>query len=67
MEIIAFTLDLIGKILVSFNAIMVHHRVAREHKIDKQVFEEMRRERNLGLLGIVCMIAGYVIHLKVLL
>lgn len=66
MGILAFTLDLIGKILVSFTAIMVHHRVAREHKIDKEVFEEMRRERNLGLLGIVLMIVGYLIHISLL-
>lgn len=62
MEILAFTLDLVGKMLISFTAVMVHHRVQREHKIDKKVFEEMRRERNLGIIGIAFMIVGYAIH-----
>lgn len=62
MNNLGFTLDLFGKLLVSFTAIMVHHRVQQEHKIDKAVFRSMRREQALGILGMILMFAGYLAH-----
>ena len=60
---IGATLDLFGKILVAYTALMVHHRVWQEHKIDEQVFKVMHKERILGFLGISLMIVGYAIQL----
>lgn len=62
-SIIGATLDLIGKILVSYTAIAVHNRFWQEHKVDERVFEEMRRERKIGLLGVICMILGFLLQL----
>lgn len=62
MEIFAFTLDLVGKLLIAFTAIMVHHRVQQEHKIDAEVFQEMKKEKWLGIIGIVLMVLGYLVH-----
>jgi uncharacterized membrane protein len=59
---IGFTLDVIGKILIAFTAIMVHHRVLNEHQIDKVVFKSMRREQKLAVLGIAFVIVGYVLQ-----
>lgn len=66
MEIFAFTLDLIGKLLISFTAIMVHHRVQLEHKIDKKVYAEMKKEKALALVGIGFMVSGYLVHIFML-
>lgn len=63
MQIIGYTLDLFGKLLIAFTAIMVHHRVQQEHKIDKQVFDEMKKEKVLAMIGILLMIIGYFFHL----
>lgn len=63
MEVFGFTLDLIGKILIAFTAIKVHHRVMKEHRIDKQVFKEMKLEQIVGIIGIVLIIAGYLLQL----
>ena len=62
MEIIAYTFDFVGKLLIAFTAVMVHHRVQKEHKIDKRVFDEMKRERMLALIGIALMALGYLLH-----
>lgn len=62
MENLAFTLDLIGKIMVAYTALAVHHRVRKEHKIDQDVFRAMRREQFIGAMGIVLMILGYLLH-----
>lgn len=62
IEFIGFTLDVIGKIMIAFTAIMVHHRVWKEHRIDKRVFLEMKREQIIGIIGILFIIIGYVLQ-----
>lgn len=63
MELLGHTLDLIGKILISYTAIVVHYRFRKEHKIDEKVFTEMKKEQVIGVLGIVLMIVGYVLQI----
>jgi uncharacterized membrane protein YidH (DUF202 family) len=65
MEILALTLDIIGKVMVAYTALAVHHRVRNEHKIDSAVFKIMKREMVVGVLGIALMIVGYVAHLLI--
>ena len=62
-ELIGFTLDVVGKILVAYTAIMVHYRFWKEHKIDEAVFTTMRRERSIGILGVVLIIVGYLLQI----
>jgi hypothetical protein len=62
MEFLGFTLDVIGKLMVGFTAIMVHHRFLLEHKVDEFVFQTMKRERLLGVIGIILIILGYILQ-----
>jgi len=62
MEFLGFTLDVIGKLMVAFTAVMVHHRFRKEHRIDERVFATMRREQVIGLLGIALIIIGYLLQ-----
>lgn len=59
VSFVGFTLDVIGKILVAYTALRVHHRVREEHKIDKAVFRSMKKEQQLGLIGIGLILLGY--------
>lgn len=63
MELLGHTLDVIGKVLVSYTAIAVHYRFRKEHKIDEAVFKHMRREQIFGVLGIVLIILGYLLEI----
>jgi len=63
MEVIGFTLDVLGKLMIAFTAIMVHHRFRKEHKIDEVVFRSMKREQAIGVLGIIFIVAGYLLQL----
>lgn len=63
IEFIGFTLDVIGKIMVAFTALMVHHRFRKEHKVDERVFKSMRREQVLGILGILLIILGFLLQI----
>ena len=60
---VGFTIDFVGKLLISYTAIKVHHRVWQEHKIDEKVFTEMGKERNLGILGIALMLIGFTMEM----
>jgi len=48
--------------MVGFTAIMVHHRVWKEHKIDTRVFAEMKRERRVGITGLILIVLGYILQ-----
>lgn len=63
MELFGHTLDLIGKILISYTAIVVHYRFRKEHKIDEKVFSVMKKEQVIGILGIALMIVGYLLQI----
>jgi len=56
---LGFTIDVIGKVMVAYTAIMVHHRFWQEHRVDDKVFRTMRRERIFGIIGLVLIIIGY--------
>lgn len=62
IEFLGYTLDVIGKIMVAYMAIMVHYRFSKEHKIDDEVFNVMKREQVIGIFGIVLIIVGYLLQ-----
>ncbi|MAG28870.1 hypothetical protein CL632_01855 [bacterium] len=59
---LGFTLTFLGKLLIAFTAIMVHHRVVHEHRIDKAVFKSMKREQKFGILGVIFLVTGYLLE-----
>jgi len=56
------TLGVIGKIVLGVTVIRVHSKIVAEHKVDKAVFTEMRKEKNLAILGIIFMVVGYILE-----
>jgi len=57
-ETVGFGLDTLGKLMVAYTTLMVHHRVTHEHKIDELVFRAMKREQFYGFIGIVMILVG---------
>lgn len=62
IEFLGFTLDVVGKVMVAFTAVMVHYRFRREHKVDERVFASMRREQVIGVIGISLIVLGYLLQ-----
>lgn len=60
---IGFTLDVIGKIMVAYAAIMVHRRFWKAHKVDELVFKAMKREQIIGIIGIILIIIGFLLQI----
>lgn len=63
LNIISSTLTALGEITVAYTVISVHHRVMKEHKIDKKVFQTMHKEQRFALIGILFIVAGYVVEI----
>jgi len=52
----------LGKVLVAFTAISVHHRFWKEHRVDDMVFRAMRIEQIVGIIGILLIIIGSILE-----
>jgi len=63
IEFIGQTVQVIGEVMIGITAIMVHRRVWKEHKINPAVYKEMQREQIVGILGIILLVAGYLIQI----
>ena len=61
--LVGFVFDMAGKIMIAFTAVMVHHRFWKEHKVDERVFSAMKRERLIGIWGIVLILIGFFLQL----
>lgn len=57
------TIGTIGKVLLGITVILVHGRITREHKIDRAVLKEMRKEKWYGVAGIILMVLGYILEM----
>ncbi len=63
MELLGFILDVVGKVLIAYTAIAVHHRFLKEHKVDAAVFKTMRREQLIGVIGVILILIGFCLQL----
>lgn len=59
----SITIDYVAKLLIGITALLVHHKVEKEGKIDTRVIKEMKLEQLLGSLAIILIIASYVLYL----
>ena len=57
------TFGVVGKILLGITVMLVHHKIVTEHKIDKVVLSEMRRESRLALAGVIFIAVGYILEI----
>ena len=62
-ELIGSIFDVVGKVMVAFTAIAVHHRFRKEHKVDEFVFKMMKLEQIIGIFGITFIIIGFFLQL----
>ena len=58
------TAGIAGEVLIGVAVMSVHWRIVKEHKIDRVVLREMRRERNLALICIALMVLGYILKVS---
>ncbi len=52
----------IGTLLIGWMALSVHRLVGRERGIDRRVIAALARERTLGSIGMVLIVAGLIVQ-----
>lgn len=57
------TIGLAGKILLALGVLIVHAKLVKEHRIDRQVIRSFRMEFMITMLGILLIIAGYLLEI----
>ncbi len=62
----AISFDFVGVILLVVIALLVHKRVRTAHRIDEKVIREMKLEQGIGIISILFLVTGYVLHLLTL-
>jgi hypothetical protein len=62
IEFWAITFDFIGKLLIALTALMTHRILIREKRIDKLVLKDMKLEVTAGVLGILFILIGFILH-----
>jgi hypothetical protein len=61
--VLGFTFDFVGKFLLGVTVLLVHLSIEKERKIDKPVLRVMKREMIVGVLGLVFITAGFIMHM----
>jgi len=56
-------LDTFGKILIGLAVFRVHSHIFKEHKIDRDVLQVMRKEKTITILGILLIVVGAILQL----
>jgi len=56
-------LHTLGEVVVAIMVLGVHHRVRHEHTIDDEVFKIMKWEQIGGWIGVVLIVAGFLIEI----
>lgn len=62
MELIILTLNTVGTLLIAWAVLSVHHVVFNEHEISSKVYQKMKAEQFLTVIGIVFIIISYVLE-----
>lgn len=63
MLIFGITLGMIGKVLLGVTVIRVHSHLAKEHKVDDDVVNQIHLEKILGTFAILLILIGYLLEI----
>ena len=63
LVIIGATARMLGGVLIAYMALQVHYRFWKEHKVNEDIFLEMRHEQKVGVFGIAFLLIGYFIEI----
>lgn len=56
------TVSMLGKLLLAGGVLIAHSEIAHEKRIDQQVLKSFRIELMLTIIGIILIVAGYIME-----
>lgn len=61
-EAISLVLEFIGTMIIGLTILRVHLRLSYEHKIDKFVIEDIKKEKTITIIGLILITLGFVVN-----
>lgn len=62
-QLVGEAFEVLGEILLGVMVLVVHTRLMKEKKFDRHVIQEIKEERNVGIIAITLIIAGYILKI----
>ncbi len=62
-KLISLVVETLGTLMIAFAALRVHHRVLHDHDIDQNVFQAMKIEQIIGVIGVLMVLASFTIDI----
>lgn len=62
-QMVGETLEVLGEVLLGVMVLLVHRRLMKEKRMDRQVIQEIKEEQNIGIIAIALIIAGYLLKI----
>jgi hypothetical protein len=56
-------LDFVGTFMLGYTVLAVHWHIVKEHRLDRDVFRAIRKERVIGLCGLFLIATGFSIQM----
>jgi len=62
--ILGLTIKTAGEIIIGLSVVSVHMRIMKEHKLDRKVYRSIRNEKFWGLVGVILILAGFLLEIS---
>ena len=60
---VGFTFITLGDLIIAYVALSVHQHILKERSIDEDVLQYMKKERYVGLVGILFIVTGFILEM----
>lgn len=63
MYTLALLLELLGEVLIAVSVVRVHVRLLKEHRLDKDVYSTIKKEKIHVSFGVMLMLLSFILQI----
>ncbi len=62
-QLVGEAFEVLGEVLLGVMVLLVHTRLMKEKRVDRKIIQEIKEERNVGIIAIALILTGYLLKL----
>jgi len=66
IHIVSETLRFIGEVTIAIAVLRVHTHLLKEHKLDRDVYTTIKREKLFVLVGVLAIFIGFILQITLI-
>lgn len=66
ISLIAETLRFVGELTIAISVVRVHTHLLKEHRLDRDVYSIIRKEKVFVLLGVIALFIGFILQITLI-